>query len=233
MDKVAYNNTLVKDTTMNKQTGFTLIELAIVLVIIGLLLGGVLRGQELINSAKVKNMANDFKNIQVYIYGYQDKFKALPGDDHSADTHVTGTNAGTGTQNGVIQGAWNTATDTDESCVFWQHVRLSGLAPGPTAISCAVGNTYQPRNADGGLIGVQSVSGFTAVSVLPTAGGMSGAYVICSDAILGKYAKQLDTTLDDGVGDTGSVRIQVAGGAATNGVNAPVDSTPYLVCMAF
>ncbi len=46
-----------------QQTGFTLIELAIVLVIIGLLLGGVLKGQELINSAKVKNMATDFKNI--------------------------------------------------------------------------------------------------------------------------------------------------------------------------
>ena len=75
---------------MNKQTGFTLIELAIVLVIIGLLLGGVLRGQELINSAKVKNMARDFQNIQVYIYGYQDKFKALPGDDGAVQAHGHG-----------------------------------------------------------------------------------------------------------------------------------------------
>ncbi|MCX7173912.1 MAG: prepilin-type N-terminal cleavage/methylation domain-containing protein, partial [Proteobacteria bacterium] len=46
-----------------KQSGFTLIEIAIVLVIIGLLLGGVLKGQELINSAKVKNFAQDFKSI--------------------------------------------------------------------------------------------------------------------------------------------------------------------------
>lgn len=213
---------------MNKQTGFTLIELAIVLVIIGLLLGGVLRGQELINSAKVKNMARDFQNVQVYIYGYQDKFKALPGDDHSANTHVTGTNASSAgqTQNGVIEGAWNTATDTDESCVFWQHVRLAGLAPGATVVSCAAGNTYQPRNADGGLIGVQSVSGFAAIT------GMSGAYVVCSDAVLGKFAKQLDTTLDDGVGNTGSVKVAV-NGTPSAGVAAPVDATPYLVCMAF
>jgi prepilin-type N-terminal cleavage/methylation domain-containing protein len=220
---------------MNKQTGFTLIELAIVLVIIGLLLGGVLRGQELINSAKVKNMARDFQNVQVYIYGYQDKFKALPGDDPASATHVTGATAATvGTLgNGVVQGDWNTTTNGDESCVFWQHVRLAGLAPGPTVVNCAAANTYQPRNADGGLIGVQSVSGFTDVSVLPTAGGMSGAYVVCSDAILGKFAKQLDTTLDDGVGNTGSVRIQVAGGAATNGVAAPDDATPHMVCMAF
>ena len=52
------------------QSGFTLIEIAIVLVIIGLLLGGVLKGQELINSAKVKNLATDFRNIPVFIYGY-------------------------------------------------------------------------------------------------------------------------------------------------------------------
>ena len=47
----------------NNQSGFTLVEIAIVLVIIGLLLGGVLKGQELINSAKVKNLATDFRNI--------------------------------------------------------------------------------------------------------------------------------------------------------------------------
>lgn len=215
----------------NKQIGFTLIELAIVLVIIGLLLGGVLKGQELINSAKVKNMASDFKNIQVYFYGYQDKFKALPGDDHAAAAHVGGTNATstTQTQNAVIQGQWNSTSSADESYMFWQHVRLAGLAPGatdPNAVS------YVQRNADGGQIGVQSVSGFTAVTTLPTVGGISGSFVICSDGILGKFAKQLDATLDDGVGNTGSVRV-VVNGTPGIGLAAPDDATPYLVCMAF
>ena len=68
----------------SQQSGFTLVEIAIVLVIIGLLLGGILKGQELINSAKVKNLANDFRVIPTYIYAYQDKFKALPGDDSAA-----------------------------------------------------------------------------------------------------------------------------------------------------
>jgi prepilin-type N-terminal cleavage/methylation domain-containing protein len=50
----------------SKQSGFTLVEIAIVLVIIGLLLGGVLKGQELINSAKVKNMiASDFRDLHL------------------------------------------------------------------------------------------------------------------------------------------------------------------------
>src|SRR6476619_4397993 len=109
----------------SKQTGFTLVEIAIVLVIIGLLLGGILKGQELLNSAKVKNLANDFRTIPTYIYGYQDKFKALPGDDAAATAHVNGaanatTPAGT-IGNGLINGAWNSTTASDESYLFWQH----------------------------------------------------------------------------------------------------------------
>ena len=213
---------------MNKQTGFTLIELAIVLVIIGLLLGGVLRGQELINSAKVKNMARDFQNVQVYMYGYQDRFRVLPGDDHNAATHVTGTNPANGTQNGVLEGAWNTVTAGDETCAIWEHIRRANLAPGSTVISCAANNTYQPRNADGGIIGVQSVS-----TAIPEIAGMTGTYVVCSNAILGRFAAQLDSTLDDGLGNTGIVRVAVAGAASSAGVAAPVEGTPYMVCMSF
>src|SRR5512135_749970 len=95
------------------QSGFTLIEIAIVLVIIGLLLAGVLKGQELINSAKVKNLATDFKNIPLFIYGYQDKYKALPGDDANVATHLgTGATACSPTSttcnpgDGIIEGGW-------------------------------------------------------------------------------------------------------------------------------
>ncbi len=209
---------------MKKQSGFTLIELAIVLVIIGWLLGGVLKGQELINSAKVKNMATDFKNVQVYIYGYQDKFKALPGDDGQVATHLKGaTVATTGTvSNGVIQGDWDSETGTDESVLFWQHVRLANLASGPTTVDA----NFYPKNADGGRFGVQSISGFTSVS------NMSGTYVACSRGILGKFAKQLHVSLDDGDGSKGSVRVVVKA-SISDGIAAAVDSSTYDVCMSF
>lgn len=60
-----------------KQKGFTLVEIAIVLVIIGLLLGGVLKGQELIKSAKVKAAAGDVNAYSVALIGYQDRYGEL------------------------------------------------------------------------------------------------------------------------------------------------------------
>ena len=207
-----------------RQSGFTLIEIAIVLVIIGLLLGGILKGQELINSARVKNLATDFRNVPLFIYGYQDKYRALPGDDAAVVAHL-GANATPGTAgatlgNGAIDGAWDqaTPTSTEESFLFWQHVRLAGLAPGPTSTSAG---DYAPTNSVGGRIGVQSAAPFT---------GMNGTYFICSAAIQGKYVKQLDTQLDDGDTAQGSMRAGTALPAAVATASI-VDATPYTVCM--
>lgn len=214
---------------MNKQTGFTLIELAIVLVIIGLLLGGVLRGQELINSARVKSLTREFQNIQVYIYGYQDRFRALPGDDPAAVTHLALATQGAVALagNGLINGAWNSATVTDESYLFWQHVRLAGLAPGSTTLGVA---EFEPRNSNGGRIGVQSIAaGFATIT------GMTGAYAVCSDLILGRDATQLDTTLDDGNTATGNLRVVATGVPGAGLATAVVTAAPaaqYTVCMA-
>ena len=235
------------------QSGFTLIEIAIVLVIIGLLLGGVLKGQELINSAKVKNLATDFKNIPIFIYGYQDKFKALPGDDGCAYTSATCTNphltapaivlansggSGNGNGNGVIDGKWidTAATPNSEAYNFWQHIRVAGLAPG----SIDPTGDFRPTNSAGGSIGIQSGSVVAAnvpmyadaAKTLP----IRGSYVICSSGILGKFVKQLDTTLDDGNTATGSMMATdttltpYAMGAVATAAGNIVDSNSYVVC---
>lgn len=214
------------------QSGFTLVEIAIVLVIIGLLLGGVLKGQELINSAKVKTFVNDFKTVPLYIYGYQDKFKALPGDDAAAKAHVgTGATltptAGT-LANGRIEGKFNSTDTKDESLAFWQQVRLANLASGPTDFSSEDAiKASVPTNADGGRIGIQSD--------VPVS-GMTGSYFVCSAGIQGKFAKQIDITMDDGNTAAGSVRVV---GAAADGTTsavvttAIVESETYTVCASF
>ena len=216
---------------MNKQAGFTLIELAIVLVIIGLLLGGVLRGQELINSARVKSLTREFQNIQVYIYGYQDRFRALPGDDPAVATHLAGATPGAVALagNGLINGAWDSAIATDESYLFWQHVRLAGLAPGSTVTGTP---EFQPRNSNGGRIGVQSIAGTTPFTTITL---MTGAYAVCSDLILGRDATQLDTTLDDGNTATGNLRVVATGVPGPGLATATITAAPaaqYTVCMA-
>ena len=62
------------------QSGFTLIEIAIVLLIIGLLLGGVMKGQSMINSARVRSIANDLSGIEAGWISFQDRYRSLPGD---------------------------------------------------------------------------------------------------------------------------------------------------------
>lgn len=73
-------------TQLQNQKGFTLVEIAIVLVIIGLLLGGVLKGQELIENSKIKSVTNDFDGISAAYYGYQDRTGLVPGDNLTTPT---------------------------------------------------------------------------------------------------------------------------------------------------
>src|SRR5438132_6984174 len=72
-----------------RQTGFTLIEIAIVLVIIGLLLGGVLKGQELITGARVRNLISQQDGVKAAYFGFLDRFRALPGDYSNAVATIT------------------------------------------------------------------------------------------------------------------------------------------------
>lgn len=214
-----------------KQMGFTLVEIAIVLVIIGLLLGGVLKGQELVNSAKVKNLANDFRSIPTFIYAYQDKYKRLPGDDGAAVGHVGATNNGDG--DGRIEGAWNAVPGggacATESCNFWQHVRLANLASGPTAIASA---DYWPINAEGAPLGITGDAVFTG------AGGWAGNFFVCSAGIQGRFARQIDTTIDDGNTTTGTIRVLCQNECATAAafpanLTTAEDSNLYTVCSSF
>src|SRR5690349_25079544 len=100
-------SSFVKMSRNSAEAGFTLVEIAIVLVIIGLLLGGILKGQEMITQAKIKNLINDFNGVTVAITSYQDRYRQLPGDDQNATTRWTSQAPGKGDGNGVIVGKYN------------------------------------------------------------------------------------------------------------------------------
>jgi prepilin-type N-terminal cleavage/methylation domain-containing protein len=212
------------------QKGFTLVEIAIVLVIIGLLLGGILKGQEMITQAKIKNVVADFSGISAAYYGYQDRYRAIPGDDPNAATRwAVAPAAIAGDGNGVVAGQYNAACPvvavaaTPESCLWWDDLRRAGFVGGSGA--------KQPFNAVTGILGVQTGDA-AGGQVLGQVSGL----IICSANLPDKIAIAVDTTVDDGGSATGNVRAQVqaapnpdvAAAAAAN--YAETGTNIYLVC---
>jgi prepilin-type N-terminal cleavage/methylation domain-containing protein len=219
-----------------KQTGFTLVEIAIVLVIIGLLLGGILKGQEMITQAKIKNVIADMSGVSAAMYGYQDRYRALPGDDKNATrwAGVTAPASGT-TGNGVIEGGWTTATT--EATIFWEHLRRAGFVSGS--------GSENPFNAVSGKMGVQTSDGTApgsatfANGVLSDGGGTPTVFtqlLLCSGNLPDKVAISVDAQMDDGDGKKGNVRAmkQAAPNPATIAAAASTFTedgvSTYLVC---
>jgi prepilin-type N-terminal cleavage/methylation domain-containing protein len=178
------------------QKGFTLVEIAIVLVIIGLLLGGILKGQEMITQAKIKNVIADFSGLSAAYYGYQDRYRAIPGDDSGA-TRWAGATAGDG--NGTLAGKYNSTTANEESRLWWDHLRRSGFVAGT--------GQQQPLNAVVGTLGVETGDGVT-----PTPGTALGGFtslIVCSANLPDKIAIAIDSQMDDGQPGAGTLRAQL------------------------
>lgn len=224
---------------LRNQQGFTLVEIAIVLVIIGLLLGGVLKGQELIENSKVKSAVTDLNGITAAYYGYVDRFKRIPGDDGNLATLTArGGNwtaliaDGAGNFNGVLGPILAAATFTgagtnDEGDAFWMQLKAADLIKGNIALA---GVQALPINAFNGVIGVTTD---TATMVTPPATAWPGIK-ICMSQVPGKGARAIDAQLDDGVGNTGSVRNTVGAAGVNTAPGAAVaaysDDNVYTIC---
>jgi len=213
-----------------RQTGFTLVEIAIVLVIIGLLLGGVLKGQEMIENAKIKNAANDMNGVSAAYNSYIDRFRRIPGDDGPIGTLAARGGSWTGiTAAGNNDGVLNinqgqVFTGGGEGVAFWQALKASGFISGNPA---DIGLAALPNSAFNGKLGV-------GTGVTPAAG--AAVRSVCLSQVPGKSARAIDTQFDDGVPNTGSVRatLGVAGANTAPGAAAATytDDNQYTVCRA-
>jgi len=217
------------------ESGFTLVEIAIVLVIIGLLLGGILKGQEMITQAKIKNIVNDFNGITVAVTSYQDRYRALPGDDQNATTRWTTQAPGKGNGDGIIAGKYKdndtsgsggAPADGKESNLFWQHLRIAGFVAGLTQ---GTGSGTPPPNAAGGLIGVES-------GVVGTSGLGFTSLIVCFSNLPEKIASAVDGQMDDSNSGSGQIRAQLQTVANPDTVANPASTyvetgvNQYLLC---
>ena len=219
------------------QKGFTLVEIAIVLVIIGLLLGGILKGQEMITQAKIKNVVADFSGISAAYYGYQDRYRAIPGDDTNANTRWTLGIAAPATGaygNGIVSGGYATTTANEESRLFWLHLRSAGFVAGT--------GQQQPFNAVTGILGVQTgdavVAGVGPTLLNLAAGNGFVGLLVCSANLPDKIAIAVDTQMDDGSSNTGTVRAlqqtapnpAIGAGQISTPAYAETGTNNYVVC---
>jgi len=218
------------------ESGFTLIEIAIVLVIIGLLLGGVLQGQQLIENSRVKSATNTMNGIAAAAFSYQDRYGRMPGDDGPTATlnarggNWAGANIVGGNTNGILNStSANTFTgvytaNTEEGPLFFQHLRAAGFITGDPDLATGTA-IILPTNSFGGLVGVTGATLWTTLTGIK----------ICMSNVPGSAGIALDQQLDDGASDSGRFRAEADATGATNPTSATaatayVETTNYTVC---
>ena len=188
---------------IRRQQGFTLVEMAIVLVIIGLLLGGILKGQELITSARVRNIADQNSGVQAAYYGFIDRYRQVPGDwsKNSAEKSIPGVTSG-GDSSGRLDGsnAWQ------EGLALWEQLSKSGFIQGNYIGGSAEPTqddvNLAPRNAFNGFLMLYSSSDYYDTSGTPS----EKLNLVLGAGIPVNVIAELDRKIDDGLPQSGVLR---------------------------
>jgi prepilin-type N-terminal cleavage/methylation domain-containing protein len=213
-----------REGIMGTQKGFTLIEIAIVLVIIGLLLGGVLKGQELITSARVRNLIVNQDGVKAAYFGFLDRYRALPGDYAQAQANIPGcAGCQQGDGNGRIDGA-------AEPISAWEHLSKAGFITGSYVFAATPSPSNTPVNPYGGLVQLIFDNVYQDTSPASRHNLKTGAS-IPSDILA-----EVDRKIDDGLANAGQFRFSTFGGAASGCLDTSTGawqaSTPTSNCGA-
>lgn len=145
------------DKRLNLSSGFTLIELSIVLVIIGLLVGGVLVGQDLIRAAELRSLAREIESFQTQINTFKLKYAQIPGDISNATSFGF---TGNGNNDGKLLG--------DESYRAWQHLSEAGLISETyTGAQGAAGSADCVPGSNCPIVDIKSVASRGKVTMIP------------------------------------------------------------------
>lgn len=140
------------------KNGFSLVELSIALVILGLLTGGILAGQSLIRAAELRSVTVEYQRYATATASFRDKYFGIPGDFRDATkfwgrlnanadcvtnsaASVASPGACDGNGNGLIGDAGG-AAGAGDSMQFWRHLALAGLIEGSYAGLAGAAGTY-------------------------------------------------------------------------------------------
>lgn len=212
--------------------GFTLVELSIVLVIVGLLAGGVMAGKSIIRGGQMRAVAAEYQRYHTAINAFREKYRAIPGDMINA-TDYWGDNSGVGgcadaaitdgsTCNGngdTLINAAGAASTTGELFQFWNQLALAGLIEGTYTGIAGTGANIQSvigenvpaskfKPAGWSIYGSGIVSGNGALfdgdyTNYLVVGAAHATSLSLSIVFSPRTAWAIDTKLDDGMPATG------------------------------
>jgi len=203
----------------NTRSGFTLVELSIVLVIIGLIVSSVLVGQDLVRQAELRSTVTQFEQFQAAVKTFKTKYNALPGDVTGATTYDW---TGDGDNNGILDAGADGHGATD-NVFFWSHLGasgaglISGTYSGAAIEDDSTMGDFLPEADAGNFWGVfyDSTTGYNHYIIGATTPATDGDFTTTA-TLIPSDALSLDSKIDDSRPGRGIVQTVFAASNAPN-----------------